>query len=553
MSKNKQNWLLYLSLGFLLLILFFNWPHYIDDTDDPLTIAYHFWGRNNIIQSPYNIYDSMCDYILSFLPRNYAVLYTSMVLWTFVSAVAVFILIVSIAKSFRTNFSVSYYLAGFILLLAIPEFDYLLLSYKSSIIGFSFILLSHQLLIRNYNKTNATAISSILISAILFAFGVTCRWSLVTYGLAIIIDFAYIQYQQTKPRKIWMLPLWCLITFLCFSLFISISGYSIHDFIGIISWGKNMIRIHQNQSVYNLATASTLFTPTSVLFLFAGIIAIVKNFRRNKRLAIYIISSYLPYIYLTFIPNLKFLITLFPAIALIIFTGIEYINTISTRRLKFANPALVALILLPWFIGIQVYSDTTLWGPGFDIKNTTSAAALYNRTLDQRFSIDHISIKPAAGFAISSTEGNRPLWGYFYTLFCGKLYDLDKKIVLQAQKVIELCAKKHIPIYTDYASKMNPSILDVLCRNDFQTTDSEMCSGEYTQRTFTKGNDTVTIRAFNHPEQTENFEKLKQLFPNHQFIAAFTYSSLLTDFMYKAPSHGITIIKRLDAFSCLCR
>ncbi|MBA3827744.1 MAG: hypothetical protein H0X33_02300 [Taibaiella sp.] len=530
------------------MILILNWSWNIFDDDDPYTLAYHFFGRNRTVQTPYSAYDSMCDYLLSFLPRNYKVLLGTMITATFLCGVGIFVLIGKMASNFLGERVYRIYFFTFLILIAVPAFDYLLLSFKSSIIGFFFVLLSHYILIKNNDKENSASIGMLFLSAIVFGFGVCCRWNLIIYGLPIFADTAYLYYQKSKSRGLFKPLIWGGLAIISFVLFINISGYNVNKFLEVVLWGKEYIEHNDFQLMSILGAGIDMLTPAFIILIIIGMAITIARYKDNWRIIIYFLCSLLPMMYLGLYPNLKFLITLFPALCIILIVGCQYIYNDLAARTKLVKPLFWVLLLLPWFIGFQVFSNTTLWGPGFDIKTNALGMVNADKKLDNRLKISNIKPRLGAGFAITAPEGARPLWGNFYVLFCGKLDKLDKKLFDEADTVVATSAKEHMYIYTD---RPNPMLLASLCRLNYQTTDSMQPAGDFIVRNFTNAKDTVVWELFKHKRDISNFSMIKKLIPTHRFVGFFTYSSLMAKFIKDAPDKGINIVRQTGPFSCI--
>ncbi len=538
-----------MAMSFLAIIFLLNWPWYIMDVDDPYTIAYHFFGRNSIVQIPYEAYDSLSDWFLSFLPRNYYSLYYTMVVWTFFSALIVYVLVIQIAKNFKNN--VDLYFFGFIILLAMPEFNYLILSFKTALIGCVFIFSSHYILLNSFRKNAGLTLPSLFLSSMLFGIGAACRWNLTVYGLAIFADIGYLHYMKNKWQGIERLIIWAIASNLFFLLFLYISGYNINGLLQTIAWANKYLAENKYSLFYNLGVSLGMLTPISIACLSVGIVIIVRYYRGYLRLWLLLITSILPYIFLGFAFNLKYLLTLFPALFILFVIGANYLYHIVCGRFKILRAAFWALLLLPWFVGVWIYSDSTLWGPGFDMKRQATHSAYLNKLLNKHFSIDSIKLRPEPGFAISAPEGTRPLGGHFYALFCNKMTQFDKEMVLEGDSVIELAANEHMEIYANYDRKFPWMLLNSLCKYNYCTTDSGEQKGISTTRSFHYFNKEVIIKVFNNDKNVENFDDVKNLIHTKDFIAYFTFSSLLEDFIHHAPEHGIHVVRQTGPFSCI--
>ena len=153
--------------------------------DDAYSIAYHLLRRDAAIQPPYSPYNGMLDVVLSFLPRSEAVLRISAITISSVGASFFAVLTMAIVFSFVPVKSVPRRaLLALGSLLAIPELFYLGLVYQPPIIAMCFVMASH-LVLRCASKPS---LSRVLLSILLFAFGVASRWDVVAYGAVIACD-----------------------------------------------------------------------------------------------------------------------------------------------------------------------------------------------------------------------------------------------------------------------------------------------------------------------------------------------------------------------------
>ncbi|MFN3445609.1 MAG: hypothetical protein ACK44D_07705, partial [Bacteroidia bacterium] len=72
-TTNNKTTNIFIWLPYVLLVLVCvpNLSWNITDHDDGHTLGFHNMGRNPDVQRSYGAYDSMCDYLLSFLPIDY--------------------------------------------------------------------------------------------------------------------------------------------------------------------------------------------------------------------------------------------------------------------------------------------------------------------------------------------------------------------------------------------------------------------------------------------------------------------------------------------------
>ena len=521
---------------------FLNWSWDIYDMDDGTTLAYHLLGRNPAIQPPYSAYDSMCDRILSFFTPDYHTLFSVMVGATLVASFFMLFFLTGISASMLSASRERMGLYILLFLLAAPEIIYLSMSFKSNIIGFAFILAAHYLAIKNRALRRN---SSFILSVVFFGFGAACRWNLAVYALPLFADVLMAEYQHEKKINWVRALLWGTCLIVSFVLFVYVSGYDIAQIKQVVIWGKEYTEGTDYQLIAMLAAGINMFTPAMLVGLFAGAMIIFARPRKHLRVVLFTLLSLPMFFYLGFSTNPKSLLTLFPAFVAIFATGVDTILYTSNRGRKLAGYLMIAFLAIPWCLGVQVNSDTTMWGPGFDIKTSSSGKVDFGKRLDDRMSVKDVRIVFGDGFAISAPEGVRPLWGNAYVLFGRQVQALNRKMGKEVETVISTASTKHADIYTD---RGNPLLLAGLCKMKFVTADSSLQAKDIITRTFSNGIDTVIVKRPTSTGNIQNFELLDTVLSKN-FVAHFTYTSQLAKFISKAPTHGFNLVGRPGAFS----
>ena len=394
--------------------------HYIEG-DDASTILYHLMGRNKAIQLPYAAYHSMFDYILCFLPRNESILLSFSMLLSYIFS---FILIILLAyytykyiniKNANNDENINKYILYFLLIIPflIPEFIFFGLLYNPTVIGMSLLIGSYLLFLNNKSWKNR------LLCILLFGIGISFRWNLAMFGVTFIVELIWeiVQKDNTKNNIINNV-LFVLGLILSPFLFIYISGYSPKDFFEILLWGKSYVDKIDFSLFSFLGCGASMFTPLFIILFILGIIRQIVT--KDFKILILLVCNEIPL--LLFKTGLlpKMLITLFPFILIICCTGFIYLVK---NRNYIINSIVVFLLFVPWFVGVNINVDNTLWGPGFE-KKTTLAKHNYesnnSRNPNKRLKNMKVKMKINGGFAIPTPEGARPFWGYFYVIFGGQ-------------------------------------------------------------------------------------------------------------------------------------
>ena len=366
---------------------------------------------------------------------------------------------------------------------------------------------------------------------------------MATYGIVIFFDLSYLLIKKIGWRALWKVIVWGVSANLFFLFFVYLSGYDLKAILNIVAWGKQYLHDDPEPYIYHLLFSVSTFTPITILSFLSGMYVILRSYKDSMRIILLIVSSLMPFLYLGFYPELKFIFSFLPVLFTIMILGIDHIYQIMNKQRVFELLFWI-LLVLPWVVGIKVYSDKTIWGPGFAIKDSI-ASDLYMK--DGGF-YNKVKLTGGAGFAFPTSEGIRPLGGYAYMLYGGELKSLNKKIDNEVDKIIEIAVRDSISIYT---SKLNPFVLGGLCRNGYQTNDSCEQKGHFTKRRFYKGDKMVSIITANDTKDIYDVEELTKVVNNKPFIAYYSFAGILSEFIKKANSHHLSATKRTGPFSCL--
>lgn len=546
--KNKDILLLLKYSPYILLAITFgfNVSWNISDHDDGLTLAYHAFGRDSDVQKVYGFYDSMCDYLLGFLPQNYYLVFATMITTSFLfSLLNVFLLkkITTLVTSLKPCYVDA---AALVFLLAMPEYLYMCFSFKSIAISLFFILLSFYILISPKVKINF--FEKILLSAIVFGLGVSFRWNLLQFGLVVFVSFAYHLKKinlLSLFRSLLLAGVWGGLSLLASLTWIYVSGYSLGEIIQTIVWGKEYALNTDFSFIVRVADSTVFLTPASVLLIAIGIYHVFTNFNKNTLSLLIFFISIISYLYIGMIPSFKYLSLLWLLYFLLFSYGIFVLY--HSKKNKILIIAFSLLLFTPWFIGVQINTDTTNWGPGMNIKIERSSSQ-NNERVDDRFNLDNMNIVFKEGFALPTSEGIRPLYGHFYALFGGKLKRLDKELNQNAVDVITYAKENHAKIFVD---RMHPYLFAAFFKNGYRTSSPYKSKGFLTEREYKNDYDDVVREVrFNNPKNLLNIDSIYNQLGKGGMIAYFTYTNEVNILQKKLKSDSRFTFKRIGPFTC---
>lgn len=436
--------------------------------DDATTILHHVLGRDKVLWPPYASYHSMVDGLLNLFPSNESLLRIFSISLSALAGVVFLILTLVLAFDwFDIKKSRDKNLIAIFSLLAIPELYFLGLIYDPSLIGITIILASH-IMARNLPKSeiskwNLNLWIKFLISVVLFGLGVSFRWSLISYGLVVVFDlwfFNYLKYsiQKWSEYKISFLfgAIWGLSALAATLTWVSINGQAkviLGTFTGMAGWVSENIDF----SLYSLLGLQSLFTPVAVIFSAFGFIQLIKQKRFN--ILIIVFASFL-----TILPSIKFglpkmILTFIPSFIAMSIYGLTLSKQSKFRRKTYQRLywiISIAILTLPWLIGIKIYSQDTLWGPGFEVRAPTNiktqeeAASLVNvKIVNDFIPITGLELAINDGFAIATSEGPRPLGAYGKVLLGGGWRQFVNDRDQELQDIVDLTISLQKPILSD--------------------------------------------------------------------------------------------------------
>lgn len=466
--------------------------------DDASSIAYHLLGRNEDLQPAYPAYQGMMDKLLSFLPPDEGLLRHVSMLTTGIAGIFMVILILILVFEWIAceNILPKKWLIAIILLLAAPELFFFGLVYSPTWVAMCFLLTAHLILrraARNASRldfSDKKQITYIILSFLLFGFGVSFRWNTILYMGVIVVDMVLFQPDTSKPlsphlkKRIRFGVLWIFSAMMSSIIMIFISGYGYADFIdtfGIIAFVVNQSGAISagpgtplKEVILNAAlTLSPMFTPAFGLLTMLGFIIFV---RRRDPLTLVILVGVLGMLPFAKSGVPKFIITSLPVFVLCFVQGLITIwNGVGRGQGKLGiNLTLFVLLLAPWILGLRVARGGTAYGPSFEIRSYD----YIDTTGGMQFSVILNS-----GAAFPTPEGQRPLYGYGYTLVGGDWREFVLKKDAERTAVIQYAISSGYPIVT---TNWSPDFyLDKLYAMGFKTSNSYLDSEQYfTQRDF---------------------------------------------------------------------
>lgn len=487
------------------------------DIDETAVVAYHSQGEDASIQPHYSVYINGYDLILSAMNKlfcnnnEHSILVSS-----FIFNLICLIIVMMISQQLlfeKFNSDNRVYFFFWIIPFAIPEIVFWGLDITEGICALAFMITGYFILTRKNILKQKTFF---LLACLILGFGIFLRWEIGLFSIFIALDLFF--------RRNYSLPTILLIAVLSgVGLFSSLylSGYSFAMILDVIKAGNEYTAATEFSRMGIVGANLTLFTPAAIVLLIAGIYKSVKNKLHLELLFLLVLfGGYLILMHGFFIP--KSFIFIFFIILIITYQG--YVFIIETLKAKWALVvASLVVLMLPWLVGFTISSDQTAWGPGFDLKEVSKASTeKYERNPDKRLKNIVPKITLGSGFAISTPEGPRPLWGYIYVL----LFDwkkLNQKMEDELNNVVIALAKsekKYKIILSDNRNSLNVISLN---RYNYRTKDSMLLE----RRCFVHINGTDSIHLQIAPRKI-TADYLSQFNKDDDVIFSVTYSSLIT-------------------------
>lgn len=528
-SNQKNSLVIWSPYLFLILVCILNLSWNITDHDDGHTLGFHNMGRNPYIQRSYGAYDSMCDYLLGFLTIDYKLLLGFMVGSTILASFLILYFSAILLKLwFRFNaFEVA--LAQLLFLIAMPEFIYMVFSFKSVYIALAIILASANILFKK-----PESYQMLLFSAVVFGLAVSFRWNMLMMGIPftamLLLD---LKRNCSWKNTIFKILTWGTVSITSSLLFIFISGYSPIQIIEIYTWGKEYIEKANFDILSVIGNYSLFITPVTLLLFYLSTL----YFRNNKsdllKLTLLFFCSYISIALISRIPFFKLMAPLWITFIAVFAFACRFIIQSSFRNQRVLILVLLLSIFVNWFLGLQLLTQSSNWGPGLDVKTNVESLDVFDNNLktDGRFKLENFKVGFFDGFGLPTSEGMRPLYGHFYALFLGKLNRLDEKLNRETDTIIAKASRNNQYIYQD---RINPYLLASYCRLEYRTSDLWLQKGkDFSKRKFTDGLNYFTEFRINNPNKLFDIPLFRKQFTrNDTVFLSFTYTSSLNKFLY---------------------
>ncbi len=516
--KIKSVYIFYILLFVLIGFVTLNF-NYIEG-DDAKTILYHTLGRDKTFQPPYSPYHSMFDVLMSFInTTNETILKKTAISLSFLFSLLSLLLIVRLLseKFYEKKKQIAF--ALFLVPFILPDIIFNSLIINPAIISFAIILLSHVLLLQYTKKSK---LIYLVLSIVLFGFGVSFRWNngfylFVLFGYFILNDankFKELINIQRLKKSVIIFPFYIVSVI----LFIQVSGYSIREIFQVFSSGASYLDNQESSMLSIAASAIPFLTPAFLLLFLFGTIHCIKK-KIYMPLALLFLSI-LPYLSLgTLVPFYKYLICIILPLFIIVLYGYLSITNKNMKRV------VVLLVILPWFFGFQIKSNS-VWGPGFELKtNSISNSNVNNFNPDKSIKIGNVKLVLGSGMAMPTPEGPRPLYGF------GKVVLKDWKHFVETNNFEREAA-------VNYAIENNCNILqDVnhsfiatkLCEFNFITNDSIKASNDFgLHRRFSHHEEQIIIDVFKNKKELFDKQLMKlYLDRNSKVVVYSSYTNII--------------------------
>jgi hypothetical protein len=464
----------------------------------------------------------MIHVFLSALPSSEPILRITSILISSLSIVAVTILSLSLAFIwFPSVASQTRALAALMLLLAMPELFYMGLFFNPINIAMAMnltaLLLIHRTKDSNAPEDRLIAGKDIwlwLVSLVLFGTGVSCRWDTGMFGLVIFADlFTGLGRNKTNiftKNNTLRAVIWSVLGVITALLAIFISGVELGQVISYFDTAHRLISTYASRVYFATRIGSFQSTFTPVLFIIS-LIGIFNLFRRNKRLFLIVITMYLIALTRSQFGGLKSYIWCFPAIAVCVVSGTHFILDFFQvkflqKSFRIAGVAFLIIIgLIPWLIGVRVFSADTSWGPGFELRTPDDSRNVVNEKIiltdklkanRQSIGVQSIKIVCGSGTAVSTDEGARPLWGHGWVLLGGLWRSFYREWAAGIEETIDRSELLNAPIVRIGKGVHPCRTICHLARRGYLTKDSNISSDLNFQRRFydSKGDTIVLFR-----------------------------------------------------------
>ncbi len=501
----------------------------LTDHDDGHTLGYHAMGRDETIQRSYGAYDSMCDFLLGLLPANYTWLMGAMVGGTILASFTILYFSGNLLKRWFSLNNSEIAIAQLLFLVSMPEFLYMGFSFKSVYISLAIILASASLQFNNISsKTN------LFFAAMLFGLGVSFRWNMLMMGAPLVAMFCW----ELKGKENWSTTIfytlfWGILALVSSLFFVYLSGYPPERIAKIYAWGKEYAEKTDFQLIARVGDLSLFFTPATALSFVLGILFLITHTRYLVKVVVLFLTTFIAVAAISLAPSFKFLAPLWISfIALFAFAVKYYFISPSPLSQKIQAGSILFAIVINWFIGVQINTPSSNWGPGLSAKDSLEDMSIFSKNLgtDNRFKFSNVKVGFFDGFALPTSEGYRPLYGHAYALLFGKLKQLDEKLNMESENVLKRATNTNSIIYQD---RINPYLLASYLRNGYQTKEPWSQPSTFVKRTLYNDSGSLTELRISNPKELFELDSFVQV--THQYDSVFlmfTFTSACNKFLY---------------------
>jgi hypothetical protein len=510
---NKHQHIFLIFAAFLVIYAFSLTFVYIEG-DDASIIAYHLLGRDESLRPRYALYQAMFDRVLSLLPPSEPVLRVFAISLSALSAVIFTCLAANLAFRWSSINSQKKSIYTLLFLVLSPELFFSGLYINPSIIAFVFVFLAHHLVLRQ-DLEQSIGFYRKLGSALLFGFGVAFRWNAALYGIVIFLDVCLpkniSEYSKwgRKPTINWQPALtWIGMASLFSLLFVNFSvnnGFSATGLLSIVSIVIDYLigESARYLSLITLARMISLFSP--VLILLAGWGFVSLCVKKSWKIVLIFAAQSLSLIFFILAGLVKDSMIFLPIVWVLAIEGTE--TLLGQLKSRLTMPAIFFMAVLPWLIGVHVFSSTTLWGPGFEVRvPEVVSPILENQEIAYApgvsFGLSTLSPELNAGFALASPEGSRPLGGYAYVLLGGRWREFHRALDQHLRDITQagLASGRIIKLGAGSDARLVNKLLQNGFKDYSQIYHSDLEVGCIPSRSVTDWNGTTTVIYYAHDD-----------------------------------------------------
>ena len=422
--------------------------------DDSRAVVHALLGVGNKLFGPMQ-YHSMASLLLSLLPKDEPLLRIVTIATSAVGAMTYLLLVSRIAWHWALQAKLPRWLiVGFLAAtpLIIPEFVFLGLLYEPVVIAMTIVLIAH-LIVRpafardefsdDARSSTSTFAWRLVISSLLFGFGVSLRWDTAFYGSVIAMDLLLCGWKGHRPIPlIGVVVGWGCAALLAMFGALAVSGFPPSAIVNTYHWTQETVALAPSLSE-RLLDGVTLLTPVFLLLIGMGFLSIVLRIRDRWQVLLLLLAS-APLFIIVGTPSFcaKAFVTVMPTLFLVLLYGAtllwEQVKRCSQSMARLSAAALLLLLVVPWLMGIQWKPPHSARGPGFAFSAAVSP---------DKSKFPHPAF--AGGLGAPTPEGPRPLWGFAHVLFGGEWRAFVRDQSDEWNAAVDLAIEKKLPIHQD--------------------------------------------------------------------------------------------------------